>query len=216
LGKDADLAGQRIVVSAGGTQEALDPVRFISNHSSGKMGYAIAEAARDRGAAVTLVCGPSALETPYAVERIDVGTTAQMAEALACATRDCDALLMAAAPADFRPSVAADQKMKRTSGELSVTLEPTQDIVAGLSGGFVKVGFAAETQGLRENASAKVVRKGLDLIVANDVTQEGAGFNTDTNIVTLIGADGSNEQLPLLTKREVADRILDRVVRLLP
>lgn len=211
-----DLAGRRIVVSAGGTRELLDPVRYIGNRSSGKMGFAIAEAARDRGAVVTLVTGPVSLATPYGVERIDATTTAEMAEALRCATKDCDALIMAAAPADFRPAAASAQKIKRTGDALSVELVPNEDIIASLDGGFVKVGFAAETQGLVEQARAKIAKKGLHLIVANDVTAAGAGFAGDTNVVTIIDAAGEVEALPVMSKYEVAWRILDRVARLLP
>lgn len=214
--RGGDLAGRRIVVSAGGTQEPLDPVRYLGNRSSGKMGFAIAEAARDRGAVVTLVTGPVALATPYGVERIDTATTAEMAEALRCATKGCDALIMAAAPADFRPAAASAQKIKRTADALSVELVPNEDIIASLGGGFVKVGFAAETQGLVEQARVKIAKKGLDLIVANDVTAAGAGFATDTNVVTIIDAAGTVEELPVLSKYQVAWRILDRVAALLP
>lgn len=216
LGANGDLAGRHIVVSAGGTHEPIDPVRYIGNRSSGKMGFALAEAARDRGAVVTLVSGPVALTTPYGIERIAVQTTAQMAEAVGCAVRGCDALIMAAAPADFRAANAADQKIKRTGAALSVELTPNDDILAGLPDGFVKIGFAAETQDLLANARDKIARKRLHLIVANDVTAEGAGFAVDTNRVSIIDATGEAEHLPLLSKREVADRILDRVVPLLP
>jgi phosphopantothenoylcysteine decarboxylase/phosphopantothenate--cysteine ligase len=215
LGAHGDLAGRRIVVSAGGTQEPVDPVRFVGNRSSGKMGFAIAEAARDRGALVTLVSGPAALATPYGVERHDVRTTAEMAEALRAATEGCDALIMAAAPADFRPATAADQKIKRTAESLSIELVPNDDIIAGLTGGFVKVGFAAETEQVLVHAHGKIAKKGLDLIAANDVTAPQAGFAADTNLVTLISADGTVEELPLLSKYEVGNRILDRVVAVL-
>ncbi|MHB8375610.1 MAG: bifunctional phosphopantothenoylcysteine decarboxylase/phosphopantothenate--cysteine ligase CoaBC [Dehalococcoidia bacterium] len=215
LGARGDFAGRKVVVSAGGTQEPLDPVRYIGNRSSGKMGFAIAEAARDRGAQVTIVSGPAALATPYGVRRIDVGTTAEMAAAIERATADCDALVMAAAPADFRPAQAADQKIKRSAEGLTVDLVPNDDILAGLGGGFIKVGFAAETQDMRENARAKVARKGLDLIAANDVGAPGAGFGTETNLVTLIDAAGNCEELPLLSKYQVGHRILDRVAALL-
>ncbi len=215
LGAHGDLAGRRIVVSAGGTHEPIDPVRFIGNRSSGKMGFAIAEAARDRGAAVTLVCGPVALATPYGVERVDVVTTAQMAEAVIRAVKGCDAVIMAAAPADFRAANAADQKIKRTGAALCLVLARNADILAALSGAFVKVGFAAETQDLLENARAKIAKKGLDLIAANDVTARDAGFATDTNRVTLIDASGAAEELPLLSKYHVAGRILDRVARII-
>jgi phosphopantothenoylcysteine decarboxylase/phosphopantothenate--cysteine ligase len=215
LGENGDLAGRHIVVSAGGTQEPIDPVRYIGNRSSGKMGFAIAEAARDRGARVTLVTGPVALATPHAVDRVDVRTTAEMAEAVACAARDCDAVIMAAAPADFRAARSADQKIKRTGAALAVELEPNADIIASLSGPFVKVGFAAETQELLANARKKIDAKGLDFIAANDVTANDAGFATDTNRVTLIDASGAMEELPLLSKYDVAGRILDRVVALI-
>ncbi len=215
LGARGDLAGRRIVVSAGGTHEPLDPVRFIGNRSSGKMGFAIAEAARDRGAQVTLVCGPVALATPYGVSRIDVRTTDDMASAIGHATHGCDALIMAAAPADFRPATVPDQKIKRTGASLNVELVPNEDIIAGLKGGFVKVGFAAETEQVTANAGSKIAKKGLDLIAANDVTAPQAGFGHDTNRVTLIGADGTIDELPLLSKYEVGHRILDRVVAIL-
>src|SRR5581483_1814048 len=209
------LAGRRLVVTAGGTQEPIDPVRFIGNRSSGKMGYAIAEAARDRGAQVTLISGPVALPRPWGLEVITVATAREMAAALMEATRGCDALIMAAAPADFRPAHAADHKIKRSAEGLRIDLVPNEDIIAGLQGGFVKVGFAAETQDMRENARAKIRTKGLDLIAANDVSAPQAGFAVDTNLVTLIDKDGAVEELPLLTKYEVGNRILDRVAALL-
>ena len=214
LGARGDLAGVRIVVSAGGTHEAIDPVRYIGNRSSGKMGFAIAEAARDRGARVTLVTGPVALATPYGIERVDVRTTEEMANAITGATAQCDALIMAAAPADFRAAAVSDQKIKRTGAAMIVELAPNRDIIAGLGSGFVKVGFAAETEQLLANARAKIAKKGLDLIVANDVTAAGAGFATDTNRVTLIEANGAIEELPLLSKYDVAVRILDKVAAL--
>jgi phosphopantothenoylcysteine decarboxylase/phosphopantothenate--cysteine ligase len=217
LGRDGDLAGRHLVVSAGGTQEAIDPVRFISNHSSGKMGFAVAEAARDRGARVTLIATPgtAALETPYGVERVTVRTTAEMRDAVLAACAHADALIMAAAPADFTPARAAEHKIKKDgSGRLVLELEETPDILlavhrAGLP--VVRVGFAAESRNLVEYAREKVARKGLDLIVANDITAEGAGFGTDTNLVTLLDAAGGREDLPLMSKYDVAQRILDRV-----
>jgi phosphopantothenoylcysteine decarboxylase/phosphopantothenate--cysteine ligase len=215
LGAHGDLAGRHIVVSAGGTHERLDPVRFIGNRSSGKMGFAIAEAARDRGARVTLVCGPVALATPYGVTRIDVETTSEMGSAVCEATAGCDALIMAAAPADFRPVSAAEQKIKRTGATLALELVPNDDIIAGLKGDFVKVGFAAETEQMLTHAHAKIKKKGLDLIAANDVTAAQAGFGHDTNLVSLIDASGTVDELPLLTKYEVGHRILDRVVAIL-
>jgi phosphopantothenoylcysteine decarboxylase/phosphopantothenate--cysteine ligase len=215
IGAKGDLANRRIVVSAGGTQEPLDPVRYIGNRSSGKMGLAIAEAARDRGARVTLVAGPMSLATPYGIDRIDVRTTGEMGEAIRCATQDCDAVIMAAAPADFRPASESDQKIKRTGDSLSVDLVPNADIIAGVSGSFVKVGFAAETQHLLDHAVAKIASKGLDFIVANDVTAPAAGFAHDTNQVTIIHRDGRTEELPVMTKYEVGHRILDRVAAIL-
>ena len=215
LGANGDLAGRRLVVSAGGTQEPIDPVRYIGNRSSGKMGFAIAEAARDRGAAVTLVCGPVSLATPYGIDRVDVRTTAEMQAAIVTATAQCDALVMAAAPADFRAANAADQKIKRTEATLTVELAPNDDILASLDGPFVKVGFAAETEGLIEHARDKVARKGLDLIAANDVSASDAGFATETNRLTLIDREGTVEHLPLLSKYDAASRLLDRVVALI-
>jgi len=217
LGRSGDLAGRKIVVSAGGTQEPIDPVRFISNRSSGKMGFAIAEAARDRGAAVTIVGAPGALADPVGVQVVRVETALEMQNAVAAATEDADALIMAAAVADWRPREAAAQKLKTgkaVSSELQ--LEKTVDIVAGVSReGLVKVGFAAETEDLESNAQGKLAKKGLDLIVANDVSAEGSGFGSDTNEVVLIDTDGVRETPGMLPKYEVGHRILDRVAALL-
>ncbi len=215
--RTGDLIDRDIVVSAGPTREALDPVRFISNHSSGKMGFAIAEAARDRGARVTLVAGPVALETPWGMERVDVESVAEMLAALHDATKASDAVIMPAAPADFRPASLANQKIKKSHDEdtMSVALVKNPDILASLPGGGVRVGFAAETENLAENAIEKLARKRLDFIVANDITAEGSGFGTDTNQVTLFHADGRVEALPIMSKYEVAHAILDRVRRLL-
>ncbi len=221
LGRQGDLAGRHVVVSAGGTQEALDPVRYLSNHSTGKMGFALAEAARDRGARVTLVATPStsALDTPYGVARVGVTRTTQMRDVVLELCAGADALIMAAAPADFTPAAAAEHKIKKDgSGRLLLELEETPDILravhdAGLP--VVRVGFAAESQNLLAYARDKVARKGLDLIVANDITAVGAGFGTDTNLVTLIDASERVESLPLLSKYDVAMRILDRVAGLL-
>lgn len=215
VGRNGPLAGRRIVVSAGGTHEPIDPVRFIGNRSSGKMGFAIAEAARDRGAQVTLVTGPVALPTPYGVERIDVRTTAEMAEAICAASRGCDAVIMAAAPADFRPAEPSAQKIKRTGEALTLRLEPNEDIIAGLHGDFIKVGFAAETHDLLASAKEKVQKKGLDLIVANDVSAPDAGFGADTNRVTLITREGRVDEYPLMSKYGVASQIVGRVAALI-
>lgn len=210
--RTGELAGRHVVVSAGGTQEALDPVRFIGNRSTGKMGFAIAEAARDRGAHVTLVTGPVALETPYGVQRIDVVTVAEMLVALEQATADSDAIIMAAAPADYRAANPSKHKMKKTAGDdLTVALAKNPDIIATIPGGGVRVGFAAETRNLGEYAKAKLPGKRLDFIVANDVSAAGSGFGTETNQVTIYHANGSHEELPLMSKYAVALAILDRV-----
>ena len=208
-----DLRGRHILVSAGPTYEPLDPVRFVGNRSSGKMGFAVAEAARDRGARVTLVAGPVALPTPWGVERKDVTTAVEMLEALRAASVDAHAVIMAAAPADFRPAEPAARKIKKREGEdtLAVALVKNPDILASLQGGGVRVGFAAETHDLAENAVAKLRAKRLDFIVANDVTRADSGFGTDTNQVTIFWDDGRVEELPLLSKYSVAWAILDRV-----
>ena len=215
LGRNGDLAGRKLVVSAGGTQEPIDPVRYVGNYSSGKMGYAIAEAARDRGAVVTLVSAPVALAVPYGVELVAVKTAEEMRDAVVARCADADALIMAAAVADYRPVAAAEQKIKRSPAERTLELVPTPDILAEVKGDLVRVGFAAESQELEKNAADKLARKGLDLIVANDITAPGSGFGTDTNQVTIIDKSGTSETLPLLSKYEVAQRILDRVVPLL-
>ena len=215
--KHGDLRGRHIVVSAGPTHEPIDPVRFIGNHSTGKMGFAIAEAARDRGALVTIVAGPIAMATPYNVERVDIRTVAEMLTALEAATALSDAVIMAAAPADFRPAKPATQKMKKVVGDdaLTLTLAKNPDIIATLQGGGVRVGFAAETEHLAEYAKAKLAAKRLDFIVANDVTAAGSGFGTETNQVTIVHAGGRVEELPLQSKYAVAHAILDRVAALL-
>jgi phosphopantothenoylcysteine decarboxylase/phosphopantothenate--cysteine ligase len=223
LGRDGDLAGRRVVVSAGGTREAIDPVRFISNHSSGKMGYALAIAARDRGAQVTLVAAPTCLPDPLGVEMVHVGPAADMRDAIVAASQEADALVMAAAVSDYRPSKAAAQKIKKTAREqLTLELTRSPDILAEVArlrqagrGPKVSVGFAAETEDLLVNARDKLEQKRLDLIVANDVTAAGSGFSADTNLVTLLSADGSVESLPLMSKEEVAHEIWDRVSQLL-
>lgn len=210
--RSGDFAGRHVVVSAGGTQEPLDPVRYVGNRSTGKMGFAIAEAARDRGAFVTLVTGPVALETPYGVHRIDVSTVAEMLVALEQATATSDAIIMSAAPADYRPANPSDHKMKKGAGDdLTVELAKNPDIIASLPGGGVRVGFAAETRNLADYAKAKIPAKRLDFIVANDVSAAGSGFGTDTNQVTIFSADGGSEELPLMSKYAVALAILDRV-----
>ena len=217
LGRGGNLTGKKIVVSAGGTREAIDPVRFIGNESSGKMGFAVAEAARDRGADVVLVSGEEALPDPYGIDVHRVRSATQMRDAIVAACDGAHALIMAAAIADFQPAEPVGEKIKRQGREsLSLQLAPTPDILAevGRPPGLVKVGFAAESQDLVANAKAKIESKGLDLIVANDITATDAGFNVDTNRVLVINGEGELEEWPLMTKYEVAWRILDKVQRL--
>ncbi len=216
LGHNGDLVGRTIVVSAGGTQEPLDPVRVITNHSSGKMGYALAEAARDRGARAVLVTAPTGLPNPPLVDVVKVQTADQMAQAVNREVATADALIMAAAVADYRPASAADQKIKKSDDELTIELAKTTDILDTARGDFVRVGFAAESENLVANATDKVIRKSLDLIVANDITDADSGFGSDTNKVFFIDRELKVEELPLLTKYEVGQRILDRVRDLLP
>ncbi len=215
LGRGGDLSGRRIVVTAGGTQEPIDPVRHIGNRSSGKMGYAVAEAARDRGASVSLITAPTSLPQPVGIEVVPVSTAAEMREAVTKAVARADALVMAAAVADYQPKSVAKAKIKKGTAGLTLELVRTPDILAEVKGDFLKVGFAAESEDMVANARGKLERKQLDLIVANDITDSSSGFDVDTNKVTLIARDGSVESLPLLTKREVADKILDRVAGLL-
>ena len=211
-----DFAGLEVVVTAGPTAEPLDPVRFITNRSSGKMGYALAAAARARGADVTLISGPTALDAPAGVNVVRIKTTQELYDAV-MAHAGADVVIQAAAPADYRAREVSPTKIKRTGETLMVELVPNPDIAAALGerkrAGQTLVGFAAETNDVVANAQGKLRRKSLDLIVANDVTMAGAGFDVDTNIITLIDA-GSTRELPLMTKREAADRILDRVLEL--
>ncbi len=216
LGKGGDLAGKRIVVTAGGTQEPVDPVRCLTNCSSGKMGYALAEAARDRGAQVVLVSAPSALPRPAGVDMVDIRTAQEMYEAVKKAVAKADALIMAAAVADYRPVQVSESKIKRQqASKLILELERTPDILGEVKGDFVRVGFAAESENLVANAKEKLHKKQLDLIAANDITAADSGIGADANRVVLIDHEDKVEELPLLPKREVADRILDRVVELL-
>jgi phosphopantothenoylcysteine decarboxylase/phosphopantothenate--cysteine ligase len=217
--RDADLEGRHVVVTAGGTAEAIDPVRYIGNRSTGRMGVAIAEAALARGARVTIVAGRVEVPLPAAAAVVRAESTAEMRVAVLDAVFDdrADVLVMAAAVADFRPVHAADTKLTR-DGSLTLELEPTGDILAEVGSRAketeprpIIVGFAAETGSL-DRAPAKLRRKGADLLVANDVAEAGSGFGTDTNRVSILAADGSRADLPLLTKREVAERLLDRVV----
>lgn len=209
------LRGLRILVTAGGTREAIDPVRYIGNRSSGKMGYAIAAAAVERGAEVTLVSGPVALTVPCGVKVIPVESALQMRDAVLTAFPEVDIVIKAAAVADYRPETVVNQKIKKTSEVMTVNLIKNPDILAEL--GKTKttqflVGFAAETQNLAENAVDKLRRKNLDMLVANDVTLPGAGFESETNIVRIFYADGSAEELPKMSKSELARLLLDRVL----
>jgi phosphopantothenoylcysteine decarboxylase/phosphopantothenate--cysteine ligase len=212
-----DMSGRHVVVSAGGTREAIDPVRFLGNRSSGKMGFALAAAARDRGAAVSLVSTQPPPPDLYGISVEEVETAEEMRAALERRLRGADVLVMAAAVADFRPAEAATQKHKRQGNAAGweLTLLENPDLVAGLRGSFVKVGFAAETNDLIENAAAKLSKKGLDLVVANDVTDPESGFGRDTNRIVLIDGRSEPEALPLLSKYDAAQRILDRVAELL-
>lgn len=211
---DKDLAGRKILVTAGPTREALDPVRYITNHSSGKMGYAIAAAAAQRGAEVTLVSGPVAIEPPVGVKLIPITSAGDLFRAVTSCSDEQDIIIKAAAVADYRPVSVSDEKMHKADGDLSIALERTEDTLQYLGDhkkeGQLLCGFAMETSGLEERALKKLKKKNLDMICANNVKVEGAGFGTDTNVVTMITADGM-EQLPLLSKHEVAMRILDRL-----
>ena len=216
LGKKGDLAGRTIVVTAGGTREPLDPVREITNRSSGKMGYALAEAARDRGASVVLIAAPTGLPDPVLTRVVGVGTAEEMCQAVLLEVGQADVLIMAAAVADYRPVAAAPHKIKKSAEDLTIALERTTDILSAATGKFIRIGFSAETENLRENAEAKLRSKSLDLIVANNVVEGQGVFGADTNQVTLIDRDLRVEELPLLSKYEVSYRILDRVAALLP
>lgn len=212
-----DLAAERILITAGPTQEAIDPVRFVSNRSTGKMGFAIARAAWRRGAAVRLVAGPSALATPPGVERIDAVSAADLLSATSRNFPWCSALIMAAAVADFRPRHPAPQKLKKNSNGMTLELAPIADELPRLAAkkaGRLMIGFAAETEDLEVHALDKLRRKKLDMIVGNDVSRADAGFGVDTNIVTMLSADGRVETTPKLLKDEVADVILNRLLEL--
>jgi phosphopantothenoylcysteine decarboxylase/phosphopantothenate--cysteine ligase len=217
LGLRHDFDGEAVLVTAGPTCEDLDPVRFLTNRSSGKMGYAMAEAASRRGARVILVSGPTDLAPPAGVDWVPVRTTEEMRRAVREHAAETTLAILAAAVADYRPVAPQSKKMKRSAGRLTVELEPTTDILAELArekGRRIVVGFAAETDRVAENAREKLASKGADMIVANDVTREGAGFDVDTNIVTLFLRGGRAIELPKLTKLEVANRILDQIVQL--
>ncbi|MCR5626382.1 MAG: bifunctional phosphopantothenoylcysteine decarboxylase/phosphopantothenate--cysteine ligase CoaBC [Lachnospiraceae bacterium] len=210
-----DMEGLNVIVSAGPTREPIDPVRFISNHSTGKMGYAIARIAARRGAQVTLVSGETALETPYGVERVGIVSAADMAREIKARADKADIVVKAAAVADYTPLSYSDEKIKKKDGEMSIELKRTEDILASLgakkSGKQIICGFSMETENMLENSRAKLKKKNADIIVANNLKVEGAGFGTDTNIVTLITEDKVTE-LPKMDKDEVAGKLLDEIL----
>jgi phosphopantothenoylcysteine decarboxylase/phosphopantothenate--cysteine ligase len=215
----SDFAGERVLITAGGTREEIDPVRFISNHSSGRMGFALAEAARARGAEVTVVAGSTSAEAPPGVRVVRAVSAAEMRDAVAREVAGATVFIAAAAVADYRPAERAANKLKKTGEALTLTLEPTPDILDEVSrtrrDGLLVVGFAAETERVVENARAKLERKGLDAVVANDLTQDGAGFDKETNVITLLARDRQDPAtLPLMSKLEAAHRVLDEVARL--
>jgi len=216
--KEKDLTGKKVLVDAGPTQESLDPVRYITNHSSGKMGYAVARVAAMRGAEVTLVSGPTNLPAPIGVDVINVTTAEEMYNAMVSNSKDSDIIVMSAAVADYTPEVTADNKIKKKDGEgMNIPLKRTKDILKSL--GEIKtdnqiiVGFSMETENLIENSRKKLESKNADMICANSLKTEGAGYQVDTNIVTMI-TKNDMEELPLMSKNEVADKILDKVVSL--
>ncbi|WP_297966553.1 bifunctional phosphopantothenoylcysteine decarboxylase/phosphopantothenate--cysteine ligase CoaBC [uncultured Anaerovibrio sp.] len=214
----ADMLGIKVLVTAAGTYEPIDPVRYIGNRSSGKMGYAIAEAAKKRGAEVILVSGPSALTAPEGVNFIGVETAAEMRDAVMNHCSEADLIIKAAAVADYHVRNVSDHKIKKNDEELTLVLEKNPDILKELGAkkriGQILVGFAAETQNLLEYAKAKLEKKNLDMIVANDVSRKDAGFNTDTNLVKLLYRNGTVEELPLMSKQKLADELLNRVLKL--
>jgi len=216
---EQDFKGKTVLITAGPTREALDPIRFITNRSSGKMGYAIAEAASDRGADVILISGPTALPAPTDVKLVSVETAIQMRDEVFEYASQAEAVIMTAAVSDYRPRDISPQKIKKEQGELTLVLERNPDILAELGqhklDGQVLVGFSMETKNVLDSARKKLQKKSADLMVANDVSQEGAGFGTDTNIVWLIDSSGGERKLPLMSKRDIADVILDEVKRLM-
>ena len=213
--RNKDLSGERLLITAGPSREPLDPVRYLSNRSSGKMGYALARAAVRRGAEVVLVSGPTALECPSGVRIIQVTTAAEMHAAVVREFATASVVVMAAAVADYRPVVIADHKIKRGKGAIELSLEPNPDIIKDLGSnknGKVLIGFAAETQDLTANAAKKLREKNLDMIVANNVTEAGSGFDGDTNVATILDRKGLTQSLPLMSKDELADRIYDHFI----
>ena len=222
LADSGPLSGRKVVVTAGGTQEPIDPVRVITNLSSGKQGYALAQAALDRGADVTLISAPTSLPPPVGVSLVSITTAEEMMHAVLDRSNDADLLLMAAAVADFRPDKTSDEKIKKSTGVSKIDLESTVDILNAVANLKTKqdyprivVGFAAESQDLISNAQAKLRTKNLDLIIANDITSKDAGFAVDTNRVIILDAGGGEEALPLMTKDEVAEHVIQRVTPLM-
>jgi phosphopantothenoylcysteine decarboxylase/phosphopantothenate--cysteine ligase len=218
LGRNGPLKGKKIVVTAGGTQEPIDPVRYITNRSSGRQGYAIAEAAVENGAEVTLIYGNVQIPAPQGCKLIKIQTADEMLRHVLIETRDANALVMAAAVADFRPASIAEQKIKKDKGIPELRLENTKDILAEVASqkrnsGYPKItiGFAAETSNLLENAEAKLRSKDMDMIVANDITSVDAGFEVDTNRVTFLFADGRKQEMPLMDKSEVAGEVIEKL-----
>jgi phosphopantothenoylcysteine decarboxylase/phosphopantothenate--cysteine ligase len=222
LGQKGLLAGKKVLVTAGGTQEPLDPVRVLTNRSSGRQGYALAQAALDAGAQVTLITTPTGLTLPVGARALHVETAKQMLDCVRTESAQSDALIMAAAVADFRPKNQAKDKIKKEGGIPQIELEATDDILKAVAGQrsagnrpLAVVGFAAESRDLLENAASKLKSKGLDFIAANDISSEDAGFAVETNRVTLLFADGRRESLPLLSKSEVAEMIIERLAAML-
>jgi len=209
LGKKEDLAGRKFIITSGGTREPLDPVRFLGNRSSGKTGYYLAQAARDRGAAVTLITTCEPIGETVGIDVEYVSTASEMLTAVNRAVQNADCLIMAAAVADYRPAEPAESKIKKSASELDVHLVATVDILSQVKGDFLRVGFAAETEDLEEGARKKLASKGLDLVVANDVSQPDTGFESDDNQVVLFFKDGREEKLPLMSKRALSHRILN-------
>ena len=216
LAKPKDMAGMKVLVTAGPTQEAIDPVRYLTNHSTGKMGYALAKMAMLRGADVTLVTGPTALEPPMFVKVEPIVTAKEMYEKVTGAAKEQDVIIKAAAVADYRPATVATEKVKKKEGAAKIELERTDDILAALGaqkGDTILCGFSMETEHMLENSRAKLEKKNLDLIVANNLKVEGAGFGTDTNVLTIISKE-KETQLSLMSKEDAADRVLDAVMEL--
>ena len=215
MGAGGDLAGRKLVITAGGTRESIDPIRFLSNRSTGKMGFALAEAARDRGANVALITAPTFLDAPSGMSVFPVESAAEMFDTVEAVSTDADVLIMAAAVADYAPEMRASEKIKKDDVDFNLPLIRTQDILSAIRDVPIRVGFAAESENVIENAQRKLVAKDLDLIVANDISRSDSGMGADDNECTILDRSGEDEALPLMPKREVADRILDRIVGLL-